>query len=543
MTTASAMLARLDPAAPGPAAGGLPDSRAGAPAPTHGKWPLYLGVWGGLLAAIFALLHADVAHLVTRWWNSSTYGHCLLIPPILVWLVWQRRDGLAKLAPQPWLPGALGLLGAGAIWLVGHFAGVALLRHAALVFMFIASVPTVFGLAVARGVTFPLAFALFMIPVGEQLEPWLQTITAEMATWMLTALGVPTHMDGVFISIPNGDFEVAQACSGVRFLIAMVCFGALVANVCFLSWRRRIAFLAASFLLPILANGVRVWGTIHAAHLTTPEVARGIDHVVYGWVFFAAVMALLLAVGWRFFDRPVDDPFIDPAKLQAPGAAPAPTSRLALAAGVGFAAAAAFPAYASFADAQGPERPTRALSIPAPPGWRPVPYSGQAWRPEWFNATAEQFVSFDGPAGKPVDVFIAVYDQQREGQEIVGWKQGVIEYEEDHGWSWAGDAPPLPGGRVFQINYGPVVRDVAQFYWVNGRLTGSQAQAKIETLKARVLGGEPQAAVVIVSAQRLDNFTSARPAIERFLADAGPLDGLVRRAIVTDPAAAPATGR
>jgi exosortase A len=535
MTTASAMLARLDPATPVPAHDGRPGTEVGAPAPTHGKWPLYVGVWAGLLAAIFGLLHEDLVHLVTRWWNSSTYGHCLLIPPILAWLVWQRREGLARLAPQPWVPGALGLLAAGALWLVGHFAGVALLRHAALVFMFIASVPTIFGIAVARGVTFPLAFALFMIPVGEQLEPWLQTITAEMAVWLLRLFDVPTHMDGVFISIPNGDFEVAQACSGVRFLIAMVCFGALVANVCFLSWKRRIAFMAASVILPIVANGIRVWGTIHAAHLTTPDVARGIDHVVYGWVFFAVVMALLLAVGWRYFDRPVDDPFIYPEKLQAPGTLPAPASRLALAAGVAFAAAAAFPAWAAIADAQEAEQPTRAVAIPAPPGWRQVPFGGLEWKPQWFNASAEQFASFDGPAGKPVDVFIAVYDRQHEGHEVVGWKQGVVEFEDDQGWAWAGNAPPLPGGRVFQINYGPVIRDVAQFYWVNGKLTGSQAEAKIETLKARMLGGEPQAAVVVISAQRLDNFTSARPAIERFLADAGPVDELVRRAIVTDP--------
>lgn len=533
MTMASPMLARLDPAAPGTAPGGLPDARADAPAPVHGKWPLYLGVWAGLLVAVFALLHADVAHLVSRWWNSSTYGHILLIPPILVWLVWMRRDGLRQLAPRPWLPGALGLLAAGAIWLVGHFAGVALLRHAALVFMFIASVPTIFGLAVARGVTFPLFFALFMIPVGEQLEPWLQTITAEFATWMLRALGVPTHMDGVFISIPNGDFEVAQACSGVRFLIAMVCFGALVSNVCFKSWKRRLAFMAASFILPILGNGIRVWGTIHAAHLTTPEVARGIDHVVYGWVFFAVIMAALLAVGWRYFDRPVDDPFIDPARLQEPGTPPAPAGRLAMAAGIAFAAAAALPAWGAISDSQLPDQPTRAVAIPAPPGWQAVPFQGLEWRPQWFNASGEQFATFDGPTGKPVDVFIAVYDRQYEGHEIVGWKQGVIEFDEDAGWAWAGNAAPLPGGRVFQINYGGVVRDVAQFYWVNGRLTGSDAEAKIETLKARMFGGEPQAAVVIISAQRLDNFTSSRPAIERFIADAGPIDQLVRRSIVT----------
>ena len=279
-----------------------------AAAPLVRGWPRALLLWAGTLIALGLVLRVDVAHMVGRWWDSSTYGHCLLIPPILAWMVWQRRDGLARLAPQPWLPGAALMLGAGALWLVGHLAGVALLRHAALVLLFIFSVPTMLGLAVARGVMFPLVFALFMIPTGEQLEPKLQTITAWFAMKLLHLAGVPAFNDGVFITIDNGDFEVAEACSGVRFLIAMVAFGALVSNVCFISWRRRIAFMFAAIFLPIVANGIRAWGTIYIAHLTSPQFARGVDHIVYGWIFFAVVMALLLAVGWRFFDRPVEDP-------------------------------------------------------------------------------------------------------------------------------------------------------------------------------------------------------------------------------------------
>ena len=502
-------------------------------APANPAWPRYIGVWAGLVAVILLILNRDVLHLVTRWWNSSTYGHCLLIPPILAWLVYLRKDGLKRLAPRPWPPGAALMLGAGLIWFVGELAGAALLRHAGIVTMLMATIPTIFGLAVTRGLAFPIGFALFMIPVGEQIEPYMQTITAHMSVWLLDLFGVPNHMDGVFISIPNGDFEVAEACSGVRFLIAMIAFGALVSNVCFLSAKRRFWFMVAAIVLPIVANGIRAWGTIYIAHLTTPEFARGVDHIVYGWIFFAFVMALLLGVGWRYFDRPVEDPIVHPERLQVPGTAAGPPNRLLLTAGLGLALAGAAPAYAALTEARTTERPTAGLAIAAPPGWSATRFEGVPWKPIYKGATAESYASFVDAAGQPVELFIAVYDDQHGDRELVAYGNGVIdELAEEGGWSWAADQRPPPGARASQINQGYAARDVVQYYWVNRRLTGSPYAAKIEGLKARLLGGDPQAATVIVSAQRRDPLVSARPAIERFVAAAGPADALVERSIV-----------
>jgi exosortase len=107
---------------------------------------------------------------------------------------------------------------------------------------------------------------------------------------------------------PAGLFEVAEACSGVKFLVAMLAFGALAANVCFRSWKRRIAFMALCVVVPVLANGVRAWGTIYVAQIKGAAYAGGVDHIIYGWFFFAAVIAAILAIGWPFFDRKVRDP-------------------------------------------------------------------------------------------------------------------------------------------------------------------------------------------------------------------------------------------
>src|SRR3546814_1093474 len=86
---------------------------------------------------------------------------------------------------------------------------------------------------------------------------------------LLGLTGVPAQMQGIFITTPNGYFEVAEACSGAKFVIAMTAYGLLVCNVCFTSWRRRVAFMVGALSLSILANGVRAFATIFVAEVTT----------------------------------------------------------------------------------------------------------------------------------------------------------------------------------------------------------------------------------------------------------------------------------
>ena len=503
------------------------------PAPNLTSWRRYLAAWAVLAISILLLFRHDVLHLFHLWWNTSTFGHCLLIPPILGWLIWQRRDGLAEIEPSPWLPGAGLMVLGSAGWMLGELAGVALVRHAALVFILQASVLTVFGLTVARALTFPLVYALFMVPIGEQLVPYLQIFTAHFSVWLLELFGVPAFLDGVFISIPNGDFEVAEACSGVRFLIAMIAFSVLVANVCYKRWTRRILFVVSAIVTSIISNGLRAWGIIYLASLSTPDVARGIDHVVYGWFFFAIVMGLVLAAGWPFFDRPIDDPFIDPRALQP--VRPAPRSlRTLVTATLGAAALVGTgPAYAAWAMHNDTGSPTASLAPQTPPGWRETIFGGLAWVPNYEGASATTMRSYVDASGQTVEMYIAVYDHQSEKHEMIGFGQGLIPpSSEEGGWAWAGSGTAPHAGLSAQLNRGLAVRDTWQWYRVNGKLVGSPYAAKIEGLKAKLFGGDPQAATLVISAERVDSMTSAAPAMARFAHAIGPIGSVIDKSIV-----------
>jgi exosortase A len=272
-------------------------------APISAEWRASLAALGlAALALVLATL-PSWGEMLHQWWNIDTYNHLLLVPPIIAWLVMLKSGELAKITPVPFAPGLLAIAAALGLWWIGQAQGINLLAHAGAVGALQAAVVTVLGLRAGLLLALPLAFATFLVPFGDEIIPALQFITADIAVALTRWSGVPASIEGIHIDTPAGLFIVAEACSGVKFLIAMVTLGVLVAFTRFASWRRRALFLAACVIVPVLANGVRAWATITIAQFIGAERATGFDHIVYGWVFFAIVLAVLLAGAWQFFER------------------------------------------------------------------------------------------------------------------------------------------------------------------------------------------------------------------------------------------------
>jgi exosortase A len=490
-------------------------------------WRTHLYALAAVSASILLIFARDAADLAAVWWNSSTFNHCLLIPPIVAWLVWQRLPELRQLTPSAWAPGLLLLSAGAAAWLLGDAGGLALARHAGLVLMLQGAMIACLGKSVSRGLAFPLFYLLFLIPIGEEIVPLMQTLTARMSMALLALSGVPAYIEGVFISTPTGYFEVAEACAGVKFLVAMIAYGALVANVCFRSPVRRTAFMAAAIAIPVLANGVRAWGTIYIAHVTgNIEFAAGFDHIFYGWIFFAIVIVLIMAAGWPFFDRKVADPWFDPAALQA---RPGTTRRLVQIAAAAVALAALPPIWSAAIASAGTRAAPADIALPEVAGWTRVHSdSGRPWEPRFAGADVLRIGRYRNAVGQEVDLAIAVFARQEEGRELVGFGQGAA--PPDGGWAWTSDAAPPPSGRAERIAANGALREVVSFYRVGNVLTGSPAAVKLETIKVRLLGGPQRAVALLVSAPAPADEVSPRPAIDAFLAALGPIAPLADRA-------------
>lgn len=498
------------------------------PAPWRRALALLVVAWLGNVA----LFASDWQAMFLQWWDSSTYNHVLLIPFILGWLISLRWREVLRIEPQAWWPGLVAFAGAAFLWLLGSFAGLSLATQLGVVLMAQASVLTLFGPKACAGLLFPLAYMLFLVPAGDELIPALQTITAKITMVLLDLSNVPAHIEGVFITTPGGYFEVAEACSGVKFLIAMIAYGALVANVCFAAWPRRIAFMALSVVMPILANGVRAWGTIFIAEHRGIEFAAGFDHIFYGWIFFAVVMALVMGLAWRFFDRAIDDRMVDAEAIDR-------NALLIRLSGYSIRQGRALPALAAIALlftgwgalASRLEAPVPArIDFPAIPGWQQVDYTPLAtWKPLHSGASHVLLARFRDAAGHTVDVSYALYATQDDGREAGGFGQGAIPL--DSGWAWESSPAPLAQGHADRIQTaGPVHRLAETFYRSGALFTGSNARLKLENIVDRLLLRERTTATLILAAEDgLSGQPSAEDSIRAFLATTGPVPAWMDR--------------
>ena len=82
-------------------------------------WRRSIVVLGLSWLALILAFASDWRAMFGQWWNSSTYNHVLLVPPIIGWLIWQRRGAVSQLSPAPWRWGLLALAGAVLLWVLG----------------------------------------------------------------------------------------------------------------------------------------------------------------------------------------------------------------------------------------------------------------------------------------------------------------------------------------------------------------------------------------------------------------------------------------
>lgn len=283
------------------------DGASGAQSQLSPEWRSALGRLVLAWAAVIVVTAREWGEILHQWWNIETYNHIVLVPAIIAWLAWMRRYEVLKTQPKAWWPGLLMLVAALALWIAGRVTGINLFAHAGAVAALQAAFVALFGVRVSTLLLLPLGMMVFLVPFGDEIIPPLQFITAKIAIVLTQWSGIPASIEGIYIDTPAGLFIVAEACSGVKFLIAMIALGVLVCFTAFESWAKRAAFMLAAIIVPIIANGIRAWGTIFIAQSQGVEFAEGFDHIVYGWVFFAIVIALLIGGAWRFFERDPED--------------------------------------------------------------------------------------------------------------------------------------------------------------------------------------------------------------------------------------------
>lgn len=501
--------------------------------------PALLLLWLAVL-----LLYRDTAlAMVQIWARSDTFAHAFLVPPISLWLAWRKRELLARLtpSPQPWVLLPMAVIGA--LWLLGELVAVNAATQFALVALLVLAVPAVLGLAVAKELAFPLGFLFFAVPFGEFMTPHMIGWTADATIIALRASGIPVYREGMHFIIPSGAWSVVEACSGVRYLIASFMVGTLFAYLNYRSTQRRLIFVGVSLLVPIVANWMRAYMIVMLGHLSGNTIAVGVDHLIYGWVFFGVVIMIMFAIGARWAESEAAAASAQPA----PAGPAAPWSLPTTAGWSGTVLAAVLvtvlPQLAN-RELQRTEvdvAPPR-LVLPDRLGqWRAEGAQVAAWRPRLVNpsALAHQTYSLDG---RTVGVHIGYFRRQGPESKLVS-SQNVLVESQDHDWNQVASgvhslrtADSTIGLRTAELWGTPVPGaerrsslTVWRTYWVDGAYVAGDAAAKLRGALARLRGRGDDGAWVALYADE-GSAEASQAALTAFAeANLGPLQELLRR--------------
>ncbi len=388
-----------------------------------------------LLLLVYAVIFwPSLMSMAAIWWRSETYAHGMLIPLISLWLIIRKRPQLTRLEMGSDWMALIPLLGLCLVWLLGLAADVLVVEQMAATLILIALVVVALGRTVARTLAFPLAYLIFAVPLGDQLTPFMQQITAEMTVQALKLSGIPVYFSGLLIEIPSGRFVVAEACSGLRYLIASVAVGTLYAYLTYSGLRSRLIFIAASALVPVLANGIRAYLIVLIAHLSDMKYATGIDHLIYGWLFFGLVVMLMFWVGswWR-----------DPAPAFNPGQAASTLSALPgeRSRALGYAAPAAALVFLLLTSNWGQlvKHTPQLSALPVQQfsllPWAQNPAEAMDWRPNFVGADRIFHATYRLEHDDAVSLYIADYQSEHQGKELIS---GENRWYTGSDWSPAG---------------------------------------------------------------------------------------------------------
>jgi exosortase A len=464
------------------------------------------------LVAMLLLYRHTALGMVAIWERSETFAHAWLVPPILLWLVWRQRGAVQAQQPRPapwWV--LLALAAAGTAWLLGELAGVNALSQFAFVAMLVLLVPALLGLDVTRVLLFPLAFLFFAVPFGEFLLPQFMEWTADFTVLALRLSGIPVYREGLQFVIPSGNWSVVEACSGIRYLIASFMVGTLFAYLNYTSWRRRLAFMAVSIVVPVLANWVRAYLIVMLGHVSGNRLAVGVDHLIYGWVFFGIVMLLMFMIGSRWSE---------PLPLARSGAAGAGPAGGAAEAPLRWGSVAAVvllvllpPLALSALDRTGAIG-VPPLTLPATlgDGWQARDTALAPYKPD-FREAAVEFQKTYARADRVVGVYLGYYRNQDQQRKLVSSNNFLVRAN-DPVWTrvssgmgaLSGGSQPLSVQTMEireQLGHGADRRlQLRLVYWINGRWTASDTVAKALLALNQLLGRGDDAAVLVVWADR-----------------------------------------
>jgi exosortase len=250
-----------------------------------------------LWAAIFFPLYPS---LLTIWLDDSNNSHGLLVPLIFAFFIWRLLPALKMIPMKSNARGLLILLVSMGLYVLSYAGSVSIVARSMIVLSLVGLVLYNFGSAIFRKLAFPLLFLLFMVPLPTSviglISLPLQRLATYVSAMLIGMISIPVYQEGNMLYFVQTQLEVAEACSGIHSIMALLMLGAVFVYMNPMTNLAKIILLASTIPVALIANIVRVTGTGILAHFHGAAVARGFLHDLSGMAVFLFGLGLLMII-------------------------------------------------------------------------------------------------------------------------------------------------------------------------------------------------------------------------------------------------------
>jgi exosortase D (VPLPA-CTERM-specific) len=497
--------------------------------------PMLLAAGGMAAVALILLFHSTFGYLVGVW-HRDEYSHGFLIPLVSGYLLWQRRGRFAQVQVSgSWTGVALAALGL-AIYFIGSLASITTIDTYALVIVVMGTVLALTGREAFRIALVPLVLLFLMNPIPNffynNLSSELQLISSQLGVAFIRLCGVSVFLEGNVIDLGSYKLQVAEACSGLRYLFPLMTLGVLTAYLFKgRTWMRWWLFLS-TIPITVVMNSLRIGVIGVLVDRFGTAQAEGFLHDFEGWLVFMACFLVLLGECWLLLRLTGDRRSIrdllafepPPPRAAMPGARRSGLGKPAWAVLVVLLAA-VLPARAL---------PKRVEVRPERADFAEFPLQFGAWqgRRQALEAVyldtlkmddyvLADFVRTDGAAeaparfDAPVNLYIAYYASQRTGQAAHsprsclpggGWR--ILDFQPHEVTGVRGPGAPLRVNRVL-VQYGSERQLVYYWFQERGRDLTNEYVVKWYLLQDALLRNRTDGALVRLITPLRDNEPAA----------------------------------
>lgn len=255
-------------------------------------------LWMVFAVMFFAAYLPVITGLVRAWALSDDYSHGFVIIPLAAYMLWQKRETLHNAPIQQAWSGLHFATASLLVYVIAQKGGMQTIASVSMICFLCGTVILLFGYAIFRICFFPIMILFFMIPVPGQiiaaLTIPLQLIVTKASVWGASIIGIPIYHEGNVIHIPNGTFQVVQACSGLRSIMTLLTLGAVLAYLTLRSGVLRGILFILTIPIAIAINIFRVFVLIATFHFLEIDLSKGTIHTILGIAVFAIAFGLFL---------------------------------------------------------------------------------------------------------------------------------------------------------------------------------------------------------------------------------------------------------